>query len=44
VRVLRQVAEGPPQAGGDEVASVAEEDCCFCGRVFGIAPGSLDGC
>jgi len=42
--VLRQVAEGPPQAGRDEVASVAEEDCCFCGGVFGIVPGSLNRC
>ncbi len=40
--VLGEVAESAAEAGGDEVAGVAEKDCCFCGGIFGISPGALE--
>ena len=43
VGVLGEVAEGAAEAGGDEVAGVAEEDGCW-GVSFRIAPGALWWC
>ena len=39
--MLDEVAEGGAEAGGDEIGSVAEEDCCSGFGVCGGAPCSL---
>lgn len=41
VGVLGEITKGAAQAGGDQVAGVAEEDGGFCCGVLGVGPGSL---